>query len=116
MNDFYIRHIGSIALLQAGSPGLKKVSGPYGPGSIGNVCGYSNASLNALVTQASTLAPNSPQLKTVWDKMQQFVLSNALSIYVDYLPVVTAATKAVQNVHVIPYVEPTLNYWGIAVQ
>jgi ABC-type transport system substrate-binding protein len=115
VNDFYIRHIGSIALLQAGTPGLKKVSGPYGPGSIGNVCGYSNASLNALVTEASALAPDSPQLTTVWDKMQQFVLSNALSIYVDYLPVVTAATKAVENVQVIPYVEPTLNYWGIAV-
>jgi peptide/nickel transport system substrate-binding protein len=115
VNDFYIRHIGSIALLQAGSPGLKKVSGPYGAGNIGNVCGYSNASLTALVTQASALAPNSPQLKSVWDKMQQLILGNALSIYVDYLPVVTAATKAVQNVQVIPYVQPTLNYWGIAV-
>ena len=116
VNDFYLRHIGSIALLQAGSPGLKKISGPYGPGSIGNVCGYSNASLNALVTQASSLPPGSPQLKTVWNEMQQIVLGNALSIYVNYLPVVTAATRAVQNVQVVPYVEPTLNYWGISVR
>src|SRR5205814_8171409 len=91
VNDFYVRKVADIGLIPATRTGLNKVSGPYEPGSIGNACGYSNPTLHQLVTQAQALPPDSPQLKAAWDKIQQFVIHNALSVYIDFTPIVTAA-------------------------
>ena len=51
----------------------------------------------------------------MWTQIQDFVIKNALSIYVDYAPVVTGAAKNVKNLQVIPYVGGVLNYWTVSV-
>jgi hypothetical protein len=47
--------------------------------------------------------------------MQSVVIKNALSFYVAYNPTISAATKAVKNLQVIPYIGGILNYWKITV-
>ena len=47
--------------------------------------------------------------------MQQFVIRNALSVYIDFTPIVTAATKNVKHLATVPYIGSILDYWGIAV-
>ena len=42
-------------------------------------------------------------------------MKNALSVYIDYQPIVTAAAKKVTGVQNIPYVGGVLNYWGVSV-
>jgi peptide/nickel transport system substrate-binding protein len=115
VNDFYVRHTAQIGLNPSGSPGLAKVTGPYVPGSIGDACNYNDPTLTSLATQASNLPPSSPQLKTLWNQMQSVVIKNALSFYVAYNPTISAATKAVKNLQVIPYIGGILNYWKITV-
>jgi hypothetical protein len=61
------------------------------------------------------LPPSSPKLKKVWTTIQDFVIKNALSIYVDYAPIVTGAAKNVKNIENIPYVGGILNYWNVSV-
>jgi peptide/nickel transport system substrate-binding protein len=115
VNDFYIRHTAQIGLNPSGSPGVAKVTGPYVPGSIGDACSYNDPQLTTLATEASSLPASSPQLKTLWNQMQSVVMKNALSFYVAYTPVISAATKNVKNLQVIPYIGGILDYWNISV-
>jgi peptide/nickel transport system substrate-binding protein len=116
VNDFYVRHVAEIGVVPSTRTGLNKVTGPYEPGSIGNACGYSNPQLHDLVTKAQGLPPDSPELKQVWDDMQQFVIGNALSVYVDYTPVVAAGSTKVQHLATIPYIGSVLDFWGMSVK
>jgi ABC-type transport system substrate-binding protein len=114
VNDFYVRHVADIGIVPSTRTGLNKVTGPYEPGSIGNACGYSNPTLHELVAKAQSLPPDSPELKQVWDDMQQFVIGNALSVYLDFTPVVAAASTNVQHLATIPYIGSVLDYWSIS--
>lgn len=68
------------------------------------------------LARAADLAPDCPQLKSSWQQMQQFVVTNALSISVDFSPTITAAGQKVHNVGALPgYINGVLNYWGISV-
>ena len=46
---------------------------------------------------------------------QDFIIKNALGVYVVYSPNVTGASKSVKNLQVIPYVGGVLNYWVVSV-
>ena len=105
-----------MGLLSATRPGLQKVSGPYVPGSIGNACSYSDPTLNQLVNEVGQLGPNSPRYTALWNQIQEFVIKNALSIYVDFIPSVAAASKHVRNFHVLPYLGPVVDYWDVSVK
>jgi ABC-type transport system substrate-binding protein len=116
VNDFYVRKAAEIGLVPSTRTGLNKVTGPYEPGSIGNACGYSDPTLHALVAKAQLLPPDSPQLHQVWNDMQQFVIDNALSVYLDFTPVVAAASTNVQHLATIPYIGSVLDYWSMSVR
>jgi ABC-type transport system substrate-binding protein len=115
VNDFYVRKVADIGLVPSTRTGLNKVTGPYEPGSIGNACGYSNPELHQLVTQAQALPPDSPQLKAVWAQIQQFVIHNALSVYIDFTPTVAAATTNVKHLATVPYIGSIIDYWSVSV-
>jgi peptide/nickel transport system substrate-binding protein len=115
VNDFYVRKVADVGLIPSTRPGFNKVSGPYEPGSIGNACGYSNPTLHDLITQAQALPPGSAQLKTAWAKIQRFVSDNALSVYLDFTPTVTAATNNVKHLAAVPYIGSIVDYWGVSV-
>ena len=116
VNDFYVRKVGEIGIVPATGTGLNKVVGPYMPGSIGNACSYSDPTLSDLVAQAQALPPDSSQLTAIWQKMQQFVINNALSVYIDFTPVVTAATSGVRNLAVVPYIGSIVDYWSVSMK
>ena len=90
------------------------VVGRY-PGDIGDLCNYDNPKLNSLTNQIEALPPNSPKLKSLWTQAQQLIIRNALSIYIDYSPVVFGAAKLVKNLQIVPYVGGVVNYWTISV-
>jgi peptide/nickel transport system substrate-binding protein len=115
VTDFYTDKKAQMGLNPEGLPGIQKITTQYITGDVGDTCGYNNATLNALTKQLEALPPSSPQLKSVWTKIQDFVIHNALSIYVDYAPEVTGAQKDVTGVANIPYVGGVLNYWGVSV-
>jgi peptide/nickel transport system substrate-binding protein len=114
VTDLYTDHGAAMGLNPEGEPGLQKVA-QYIPGTLGDICNYSSPTLTSLYQQLQALPPNSPQLKTVWDNVQQFIAANALSIYVNYAPLVTGASKSVKNLQVIPYIGGTINYWVVSV-
>jgi ABC-type transport system substrate-binding protein len=115
VTDFYTDKKAQMGLNPEGLPGIDKITTQYISGDVGDTCGYSNPTLNALTKQLEALPPSSPKLKSVWTKIQLFVIHNALSIYVVYAPEVTGAQKNVTGVQNIPYVGGVLNYWGVSV-
>jgi peptide/nickel transport system substrate-binding protein len=115
VTDLYSDNKAQMGLNPEGLPGIEKLTTQYIPGDVGDLCDYNNPTLNALTKEVEALPPSSPKLKKVWTTIQDFVIKNALSIYVDYAPVVTGASKNVKNIENIPYVGGILNYWNVSV-
>ncbi len=115
VTDLYTDNKAQMGLNPSGLPGIEKLTTQYIPGDVGDLCDYNNPTLNALTKEVEALPPSSPKLKGVWGQIQDFVIKNALSIYVDYAPNVTGAAKDVKNVQNIPYVGGVLNYWVVSV-
>jgi peptide/nickel transport system substrate-binding protein len=115
VTDLYTDNKAQMGLNPSGLPGIEKLTTQYIRGDVGDLCNYNNPTLNALTKEVEALPPSSPKLKSVWVQIQNFVIKNALSIYVDYAPNVTGAAKDVKNVQNIPYVGGVLNYWVVSV-
>jgi peptide/nickel transport system substrate-binding protein len=115
VTDLYADNKAQLGLNPEGLPGIQKITTQYILGDIGDLCHYNSPTLNALTAQVEALPPSSPKLRSVWIQIQDFVIKNALSVYVDYAPLVTAANKSVKNLQVIPYPNSILNYWVISV-
>jgi peptide/nickel transport system substrate-binding protein len=115
VTDLYTDNKAQLGLNPEGLPGIQKLTTQYIPGDVGDLCNYNNATLNNLTKEVEALPPSSSKLKSVWGQIQEFVIKNALSIYVDYAPNVTGAAKNVTNVQNIPYVGGVLNYWVVSV-
>jgi peptide/nickel transport system substrate-binding protein len=115
VTDLYTDNKAQLGLNPQGLPGIQKLTTQYIPGDVGDLCNYNNPTLNNLTKEVEALPPSSPKLKSVWGQIQEFIIKNALSIYVDYAPNVTGAAKIVKNVQNIPYVGGVLNYWVVSV-
>lgn len=115
VTDLYTDHKADMGLNPSGLTGIQKLTTMYIPGSVGDICNYNSPTLNGLLQQLESLPPSSPKLKSVWAQAQQFIVKNALGIYVDYSPLITAAKKTVKNLQVIPYVGGIINYWSLSV-
>jgi ABC-type transport system substrate-binding protein len=115
VTDLYTDHKAQLGLNPEGLPGIDKITTNYIPGDVGDICNYNNPTLNNLTKQIQATPPGSPKLKGLWTNVQDFIMKNALSVYVDYQPIVTGAAKDVKGVQNIPYVGGVLNYWGVSV-
>jgi peptide/nickel transport system substrate-binding protein len=115
VTDLYTDNKAQLGLNPSGLPGIEKLTTQYIPGDVGDLCNYNNPTLNNLTKEVEALPPSSSKLKSVWGQIQEFVIKNALSIYIDYAPNVTGAAKDVKNVQNIPYVGGVLNYWVVSV-
>jgi peptide/nickel transport system substrate-binding protein len=115
VTDLYTDNKAQMGLNPEGLPGNQKLTTQYIPGDVGDLCNYDNPTLNNLTKEVEALPPSSPKLRSVWVEIQKFVATNALSIYVDYAPEVTAAKKDVTHLQVIPYVGGVTNYWSVSV-
>ena len=115
VTDLFRQNKAQIGLVPAGLTGIQKITTEYIPPANGDLCGYSSPTLTALTSQLEALPPTSPQVKNLWKQIQNFVIKNALSIYIDFAPLITGAQKSVKNLQAIPYVGGVLNYWVISV-
>jgi len=114
VTDLYRDNKAQIGLNPQGLPGIQKITTSYITNTVGDLCNYDNPILDALTKEIEALPPGSPQLKSAWTQVQQVIITNALSVYVDYSPLVTGASKKVKNLQVIPYVGGVLNYWVVS--
>jgi len=115
VTDLYTDNKAQLGLNPEGLPGIDKITTNYTLGDVGDLCSYNNPTLNNLTKQIQATPPSSPTLKALWTKVQDFIMKNALSVYVDYQPIVTGAAKDVTGIQNIPYVGGVLNYWGVSV-
>ena len=115
VTDLYTDNKAQMGLNPEGLPGIQKLTTQYIPGDVGDLCNYNNPTLNNLTKEVEALPPSSPKLRSTWVEIQKFVAANALSVYVDYAPEVTAAKKDVTHLQVIPYVGGVTNYWTVSV-
>jgi peptide/nickel transport system substrate-binding protein len=115
VTDLYHDHKAAMGLNPSGLPGIEKLTTQFVGGSVGDICDYNNPTLDAITNEIQALPPSSPKLKSEWVAAQDFVIKNALGIYVVYSPNVTGASKSVKNLEVVPYVGGVLNYWVVSV-
>jgi peptide/nickel transport system substrate-binding protein len=115
VTDLYQDHKAAMGLNPSGLPGIEKLTTQFVPGSVGDICNYSNPTLNSITSQIQALPPTSPKLKSEWVAAQDFIIKNALGFYVDYSPNVTGASKSVKHLQVIPYVGGPINFWEVSV-
>ena len=78
----------SVTSTTSGS-GLRRLQQWSGP-AIGNICDYADPALNAVVQELSTVQSGSPEAAELWQKAQEIVVGDALSIFVAFQPSVTA--------------------------
>ena len=93
VTDLYTDNKAQMGLNPEGLPGIQKLTTQYIPGDVGDLCNYNNPTLNNLTKEVEALPPSSPKLRSTWVEIQKFVAANALSVYVDYAPEVTAAQE-----------------------
>lgn len=115
VTDLYADHKAAMGLNPSGLPGIEKLTTQFIPGSIGDICGYNSPTLNSITKEIESLPPTSPKLKSAWIAAQDYVIKNALGIYVDYSPLVTGAAKSVKHLQEVPYVGGVLNFWTVSV-
>jgi peptide/nickel transport system substrate-binding protein len=115
VTDLYSDNKAAMGLNPSGLPGIEKLTTQFVPGSIGDICHYNSPKLDAITNQIQALPPSSPKLAQEWVAAQDFIIKNALGIYVDYSPLVTGAQKSVRNLKDIPYVGGVLDFWSVSI-
>jgi ABC-type transport system substrate-binding protein len=101
VNDFYVDHRAQVALNPSTRPGILKIAGPYRKGSIGDACDYDDPTLDAIIDRLSTAPDGSAEAVKAWTDAQNFVMKNALSVYVAFIPQFLAWNNHVANVQPI---------------
>ncbi len=112
VTDLFQDNKAEIGLNPATLSGVQEITSGYVPGAVGNLCGYTNPTLDALANKLQATAPTSPELPAVWHQVEDFIAKNALSVYVVFWPIVTVASTAVKHLQVIPAPGGVLNYWS----
>lgn len=90
VQDVFVNHLYNLTDADVVRNGLDAISFIYTPGHLGDLCGYDNPTLDAMVTQMSGLAPNDPQYIQLWKKAQDLIVKNALAVWGVWLPTVIA--------------------------
>jgi peptide/nickel transport system substrate-binding protein len=90
VQDVFVNHLYNLTDADVVRSGLDAISFIYTPGHLGDLCGYDNPALDAMVTQMSGLAPTDPQYIALWKKAQDFIVKNALAVWGVWLPTVIA--------------------------
>lgn len=117
VGNLYQRRQAPMGLLPEVRGGVAALTGPFSPGSIGDLCNYDNPTLDALSNQLSTLAPGSSQAVALWQTAQNFVIKNALAVWIDYAPYVYAASARVGGVTFLTqFALPVPYYWSLTIR
>jgi len=90
VQDVFVNHLYALTDADVVRSGLDAISFIFTPGHLGDLCGYDNPTLDAMVTKMSALAPNDPQYVQLWKKAQDIIVKSALDVWAVWLPTVVA--------------------------
>jgi ABC-type transport system substrate-binding protein len=90
VQDVFVNHLYDLTDADVVRNGLDAISFIYTPGHLGDLCGYDNPTLDAMVTKMGGLAPNDPQYIQLWKKAQELIVKNAFAVWAVWLPTVVA--------------------------
>jgi peptide/nickel transport system substrate-binding protein len=90
VQDVFVNHLYNLTDADVVRNGLDAISFIYTPGHLGDLCGYDNPALDAMVTQMSGLASTDPKYIALWKQAQDFIVKNALAVWGVWLPTVIA--------------------------
>jgi peptide/nickel transport system substrate-binding protein len=90
VQDVFVNHLYDLTDADVVRNSLDAISFIYTPGHLGDLCGYDNPTLDAMVTQMAGLAPNDPEYIQLWKKAQELIVKNALDVWAVWLPTVVA--------------------------
>ncbi len=117
VSDFYLRKVAPLGLNPEVRGGLEGLTGPYSlSGGTGDTCDYNDPALNAITSQIAGLAPQSPKAIALWHQAQTYIVTNALSIWMDFSPYIYASAKNVHGVSfMLQYALPVPYFWSLSV-
>jgi ABC-type transport system substrate-binding protein len=112
--DLYIRHAAPTALLTGFAVGDYGGLNSFVPGTIADLCSYSDPALDALAQQASAVSPESSQGIALFRQIQTKIFQDALDVFIASNPTPFAWSKKVQDVTINPYygIGPVVDYWS----
>jgi len=90
VQDVFVNHLYNLTDADVVRNGLDAISFIFTPGHLGDLCGYDNPTIDAMVTQMSGLAPNDPKYIQLWKQAQEIIVKNALAVWAVWLPTVVA--------------------------
>jgi peptide/nickel transport system substrate-binding protein len=93
VEEFFTQVQAPAALIPLGRAGLDKVTRNLTPGSIGDICGYDDPKLNDYVAQLRQLDASSQEYVDVWHEMDQYIVENALELYLIWRPFINVYEK-----------------------
>jgi ABC-type transport system substrate-binding protein len=90
VQDFFTDAKTKIAIVPVRRLGLDKITRNLQPGSIGNVCGFNDPELNALIDAVKLADPSSAEYKQAWADLDAYVTENALFLHLVFAPTANA--------------------------
>lgn len=111
VNDFYLGRKAQLAMNYSMGPGMIHLNGPWYPGSIGNACQYDSRELNKRVAKFNATAFGSPQSLDGGLSAQRYILNNALSVFISWLPFNAAWHPNLRGVEFIARARPLPDLW-----
>jgi len=88
VQDVYSKHLADMSASSVIRSGYDALNSIYTPGHLGDLCGYQDPSLTAMINQLASLPSTDPQYAQIWHQAQDFVVHNALSVWGIWLPTV----------------------------
>jgi ABC-type transport system substrate-binding protein len=119
VTDYYVRHSAPMSVVTGSGAGLFGPLSGYVPGTIADICSYSDPALNAIYAQAQATDPASPQGVALLRQMQQSIVQQGLGIFISNLPSVWAASSKISGLVMNPSygIVPVPDYWsGVSVR
>jgi peptide/nickel transport system substrate-binding protein len=117
--DFFIENRYPGQFFQLQRDGLDRVTRNLVPGSIGNVCNWNHAGLNAVVDQLRAVKQDSPEAVELWHQLDKLALDEAMSIFGVFGTSANAYNEArLANVKFIPNFQgqPVLDFFNVYVK
>ena len=116
VSDLYERRVAPMGILPEVRGGIQALTGPFEPGTIGDLCNYNSPTLDGFTAQLGSLPPTSHQAVSLTREAQKYIVSNALAVWINFEPYVYASSSEVNGVSFLTqYAQPVPYYWTLRV-
>ena len=117
VGGLYEQHVAPMGLLPQVRGGIEALTGPFQPGTIGDICNFDSPTLDSLTSKLSALPPSSPQAVSLTRQAQSYIVTNALGIWIAFQPYVYGTSTNVSGVQFLTqYAQPIPYFWSLRVR